>query len=182
MEKLEVKACRKCGGFSQFYHVVGDATRGYVKCERCGKKQRLVTDRLTAVSKWNMDYSDKGPKRIWDNYIEIGEVRKSDKIKFVVAAATRMGFRYLNIREFYLNGKTGEWKPGRDGITIPLRAALNQGEQFIEPYADLVKLMASAEETAAAMELMDENNAVWKYNPEYVQQGEQNEDQGTADK
>lgn len=162
MEKLEVKACRKCGGFAQFYHVVGDTNTGYVKCERCGKKQKKTLDRFTAVSHWNMDYSDKGPKRIWDNYQEVCEVRKSDKIKFVIAAATREGFRYLNIREFYLN-KHGEWKPGRDGITIPLRAPLNQGEQFIEPFADMLRALTTTAETAAAMELMDEAKAVWKY-------------------
>ena len=40
-------------------------------------------------------------KRIWDNFKEIGEVRKSDSIKFVIAAAIRDGVKYINIREFY---------------------------------------------------------------------------------
>ena len=100
-------------------------------------------------------------KRIWDNYEVVGEVRKSDGIKFVVAAATREGFRYINIREFYMRKKDGVWKPGRDGITIPLKAGLNKGETFIEPFAMMLKLLTDASDRAATMELMDEEHAVW---------------------
>lgn len=100
-------------------------------------------------------------KRIWDNYKVVGEVRKSDGIKFVVAAATREGFRYINIREFYFRKKDGVWKPGRDGITIPLKAPLNKGETFINPYEVMAKLLAHASEEVNVMELMDEKNAIW---------------------
>ena len=181
-ERLEVKPCLKCGGFAQFYHVIDDPNRGYVKCNKCGKKQMRILDRISAVARWNgVRRKDEGPKRIWDNYEEVCEVRKSDKIKFVVAAATREGFRYINIREFYLLTKTGEWKPGRDGITIPLRTGLNQGEQFIEPFADMIKALTGAAEVASTMELMDETKAVWKYYRKQEDEGEQNEDQGTED-
>lgn len=100
-------------------------------------------------------------KKIWDNYREIGEVRKSDGIKFVIAAATRNGYRFLNIREFYMRKKDGVWKPGRDGITIPLKAPLNKGEEFITPYDNMVKTLAEAAEFAAAMDLLDDENAVY---------------------
>jgi len=100
-------------------------------------------------------------KRIWDNFEEIAEVRKSDGIKFVIAAATREGFRYINIREFYMRKRDGVWMPGRDGITIPLKAPLQKGKQFIKPYVDLVEALAKAMETASTMELMDESKAVW---------------------
>ena len=100
-------------------------------------------------------------RRIWDNFKEIGEVRKSDGIKFVIAAATREGFRYINIREFYYTKKSGEWKPGRDGITIPLKAPLNKGEKFIEPYANLFGVLDAAAKYVETMELMDEEHAVW---------------------
>ena len=105
--------------------------------------------------------TEKKMKRIWDKYKVVGEIRKSDHIKFVVGAATREGFRYINIREFYFRKRDGVWKPGRDGITIPLKAGINKGEKFIEPYSMLVKLMAKAASEASALELMDENNAVW---------------------
>ena len=35
----------------------------------------------------------KEPKRLWDNYKVIGEVQKSDKIKFIIAAGIRDGER-----------------------------------------------------------------------------------------
>ena len=101
------------------------------------------------------------PKKIWDNYQEIGEVRKSDGIKFVIAAATRNGYRYINIREFYLRKKDNVWKPGRDGITMPLKAPLNKGEQFILPYEDMIEMLRKAANVVATMELEDDEHAVW---------------------
>ena len=160
MERQKVGPCPKCGGHSQFYHVVGDMEHGYCVCERCGHKQSKVQEREVAVAKWNGVVEPK-MKRIWDNFIEIGEVRKSDAIKFVIAAATRKGYRYLNIREFYHRKKDGEWVPGRDGITIPLIAPLNKGEEFISPYKDLIMMMATAADTLKEMDLINEDNAIW---------------------
>lgn len=100
-------------------------------------------------------------KIIWDNYEEIAEVQKSDNIKFVIAAATREGFRYINIREFYLRKRDGVWRPGRDGITIPLTAPLNKGESFIHPYKGMKEAMQKAAEFAHDMALADEKKAVW---------------------
>lgn len=101
-------------------------------------------------------------KKIWDNFEEIGEIRKSDRIKFVVAAATRSGFRYINIREFYQKKSDGTWKPGRDGITIPLVAPLDKGAQFINPFYDMCKVLKEASQHASTMELVDDEKAVWK--------------------
>lgn len=100
-------------------------------------------------------------KKIWDNYKEIAEVRKSDGIKFVIAAATRNGFRYVNIREFYLRKKDNIWRPGRDGITIPIIIPLNKGESFIRPILDTLQAITDASVEAEAMALEDELNAVW---------------------
>lgn len=104
-------------------------------------------------------------KRIWDNYEEVAEVRKSDGIKFVIAAATRDGFRYVNIREFYMRKRDNVWRPGRDGITLPITAGLNKGEEFIHPLVEAIKAITAAGEVAATMELADEEKAVW-----YVQE------------
>jgi hypothetical protein len=160
LEKLQVGPCPKCGGKSQFYHVAGDTNFGYCKCEVCGRKQAKMQDRHTAVSKWN-GLPSTAPKRVWDNYEVITEVQKSNGIKFVVAAATRTGFRYINIREFYLRKKDGVWMPGKDGITIPLLMPLNKGETFIKPLADMYRAIAEASKVAATMELMDETKAIW---------------------
>ena len=103
----------------------------------------------------------KEPKRIWDNYKELFEIQKSDKIKFVVAAATRDGFRYINIREFYYQVRNGEWRPGRDGITIPLHAPINKGEKIIHPAAEMFEALQTAANYAEALELADPEHEVW---------------------
>lgn len=151
--------CPKCGGTSRFYHLKDDTTRGYVKCDECHYKQKKVLNRSDAIMKWNDTTPTK--KRIWDNFEVVGEVRKSDCIKFVLAAATRDGFRYINIREFYLRKRDNTWQPGRDGITIPLVAPLNKGEQFIKPYNDMIKTLGATAKLASTMDLLNEANSVW---------------------
>lgn len=157
--------CSKCGGLAQFYHLPGDENRGYVKCTVCGKTQKIVKRRDWAIEDWNKANTSTSAgqkfKRVWDNYEVIGEVQKSTGIKFVVAAATREGFRYINIREFYFRKRDGEWRPGRDGITIPLVAGINKGEEFIKPYKDLMNLLVETAEFAAVMELIDADKAIW---------------------
>lgn len=100
-------------------------------------------------------------KRIWDNYIDLFEVRKSDRIKFVVAAATRDGFRYINIREFYLRQRDNVWRPGRDGITIPLKAPVDKGTKAIFPAHDMLDAIRKTMEYVETMALSDPNHAVW---------------------
>ena len=104
----------------------------------------------------------KAPKRIWDNYQEVGEVLKSDHIKFVVAAAIRDGVRYINIREFYFRQKDGVWRPGRDGITVPIRIPIKKGEEIIQPYYAFSKLLDETTEVLAKMVLYDEARAIYK--------------------
>ena len=101
------------------------------------------------------------PKRIWDNYKELFEIQKSDRIKFVVAAATPDGFRYVNIREFYLRQRDGVWKPGRDGITIPVIAPINKGDTILRPADQMMKAIKDTMDFVMDMELADEANAVW---------------------
>ena len=157
--KLMPGACPKCGGTSRFYHLKDDTTRGYVKCDVCHYKQKKFRERSEAIDMWN-DTTPKR-KRIWDNFEEIAEVRKSDGIKFVIAAATRNGFRYVNIREFYLRKRDNTWQPGRDGLTIPLVAPLNKGEQFIKPYNDMIKALGNTAKFASTMDLLDETKSIW---------------------
>lgn len=101
------------------------------------------------------------PKRIWDNFVNIAEVQKTDSIKFVVSAAVRDGVRYVNIREFYFKKSEGVWKPGRDGITIPLQYPIKGGTEIIKPFAEFAKAINMACDYATTMELMDEEHAVW---------------------
>ena len=100
-------------------------------------------------------------KRLWDNYRVVGEVKKSDKIKFVIGAGVRDGVRYLNIREFYHTKKDDAWKPGRDGITIPLKVPIEKGTKIIEPCPLFISVMQEAIETLEGMALSDPEHAVY---------------------
>ena len=103
-------------------------------------------------------------KKIWDNYKVIGEVKKSDAIKLVVAAAYRDGVQYINIREFYIRKRDNVWMPGRDGITIPVIIPVNQGKEMVHTYTQLGDLMTEAVAALAVMPMEDAENAVW-YTP-----------------
>jgi len=102
------------------------------------------------------------PKRIWDNYEVVGEIQKSDRIKFVMAAAVRDGVRYVNIREFYCKVSTGEWKPGRDGITIPLMLPIEKGTKRIQPLDAFEILLTSTGNIAQFMDIYNDANAIYR--------------------
>lgn len=106
-------------------------------------------------------------KRVWDNYKVVAEVQKSERLKIVFAAGTLNGFRYINIREFYLRKRDGVWRPGRDGISLPLLSPLREslkdgGElQTITPADDFIKAFAEVMSYVSNMELADPDNEVW---------------------
>lgn len=106
---------------------------------------------------------EKAPKlkRIWDNFIEVGEVRKSGSIKFVVAAAIRDGVKYINIREFYLRKKDNVWRPGRDGITIPIVVPINEGKERLNTYATMSDAIQKAAQVLSTMPLADKEHEVY---------------------
>lgn len=100
-------------------------------------------------------------KRLWDNYAIIGEVRKNNKIKFVVGAGIRDGVRYINIREFYIRKRDEVWSPGRDGITIPLLIPVEGATTILTPYKELLKVLEETVEALEVMALADDEGAVY---------------------
>lgn len=105
-------------------------------------------------------------RKVWDNYQIICEVRKTDKLKFVLAGATREGWRCLIIREFYLRKEDGTWQPGRNGITIPIKSPLFEKQAdgipgFIEPLYDMLRLLPDAVKHLEDMELCSREHEIW---------------------
>ena len=109
------------------------------------------------------------PRKLWDNYREIAYVQKSDRLRFVIAACTREGYRCVNIREFYYVKRDDVWRPGRDGIMFPIVAPLhktrkpdpNNPPKLIHPMSEMMLALAQAAEYAAEMDLEDPENEVW---------------------
>lgn len=105
-------------------------------------------------------------KKLWDNYQVICEIQKTDRLKFVVAGGTREGFRCLSIREFYLRARDGVWRPGREGILIPLKSPLYKDAKdntpiFIEPMYELLAALPAAVKFLENMELHDPEHEMW---------------------
>lgn len=109
------------------------------------------------------------PRKMWDNYQEIAIIQKSDRLRYVISAATREGYRCVNIREFYYVKRDDVWKPGRDGIVIPLASPLNKSRKpdpnnppkMIYPMREMLLALQQAADTAAEMDLEDPDNEVW---------------------
>lgn len=121
-----------------------------------------------APSKPTVRLGKKDVKKVWDNYIVVSEVRKNDRLKFVLAAGTRDGYRCLSIREFYRRRSDKTWQPGREGILIPLKSPFygeikdNPNPTMIEPLYDLLKALPEALKVVETMELSNPENAVWQ--------------------
>lgn len=99
-------------------------------------------------------------RKVWDNYRVVGAVRKSNKIKLVVGVGCRDGVRMINIREFY-NYRDRGWKPGRDGIVVPLKVPVDKGTKINTPFTDLLQVLMEAVEVLQDLPLEDEENAVY---------------------
>lgn len=130
-------------------------------------------ERAKALARAPKDYTPGtkriDPKKLWDNYEEIAVVQKSDRLRFVIAACTREGYRCVNIREFYYVKRDDVWKPGRDGIMIPVAAPMhktrkpdpNNPPKLIYPMSEMLLALAQAAEVATEMALSDPDNEVW---------------------
>jgi len=100
-------------------------------------------------------------KRIWDNFVHIGEVQKSEATKLVVSAATRDGYRCINVREWYMKKSDNEWKPGRDGINVPLLSPIKGGKETLHVATGFADLILKCIEQLPDIALVDEDNAVY---------------------
>ena len=100
-------------------------------------------------------------KRLWDNYIEVGNVRKNDKRKMTIYASTKNGVRYVCVREYYLHS-SGTWRPMWEGLTLPLVLPINKGTERVSICEPTITKILEALEIACNMDLYDENNAVYK--------------------
>ena len=115
------------------------------------------------------DASKVNMQKLWDNYQEVAEVRKNERLKFVLAACTRDGFRCISIREFYYVKRDDAWKPGRDGIIIPLMSPFKTSKrpdpskppEILRPMEDMLNALDKVIDVAATMPLEDKDNALW---------------------
>lgn len=101
-------------------------------------------------------------KKVWDNCVTIGEVRKSKGKKLLINAATLNGFRYVVIYELYRKATDHTWMYSSKIITIPLKSSQDNGDSWLEPFKEVMAMLEKANEVASTMELADDANAVWR--------------------
>lgn len=126
-------------------------------------------------------------RKLWDNFEEVAIVPKTDRLRFVISAGTREGYRCVVIREFYHRKADDAWMPGRDGIMIPIAAPLgktkkpdpNNPPKLIYPMQEMLLALQQAADIAMNMELDDPDKAVWlmpKVKAENVQEVEDDDE------
>jgi hypothetical protein len=54
----------------------------------------------------------------WDKEKLVKEVEINDKNKIVIKKVSKSKNEYVDVRKWYLDTKSGEWKPGK-GIAVP---------------------------------------------------------------
>ena len=59
----------------------------------------------------------------WDKEEVVAEVNKSDKGKYIITKAEKSGKQYIGIREWYCTQNDPTWKPGKNGMNLPMTVA-----------------------------------------------------------
>jgi len=146
------------------------------------KAMRAANLAKGAITRAAREVERRKPKRLWDNYEEVAVIQKSGKLRFLIAACTRDGFRCVTIREFYKRKRDGQWLPARDGILVPIMVPIgrtkepdpNNPPKMIHPMQEFISAIIQAADVAREMELSDPEKAVWlKY---YTEEETKNED------
>lgn len=103
---------------------------------------------------------DPSMKRIWDNRIIIGEIRRSQGKIIRVELTARDGIKYITLRDFNC-ATNGEMFPGKGGITLPIAVPINNGENIITPFVELLELFNQAFKESESFEIFNEKNMVY---------------------
>lgn len=106
-----------------------------------------------------------GIRKIYDNYQVIAEIEKDARHRIRVAAGTLDGYRYVILREFYYSKREDTWKPGREGMFIPLVVPFKTAGSSIPTFKDIgaefFESVTKAMEVAKTMPLADAENTVY---------------------
>lgn len=106
-----------------------------------------------------------GVRKIFDNYTLIADVKKGDKHFIRIAAGTLDGHRYVTLREFYYHKSSDTWKPGRDGMYIPMFAPFKVAGSDVPAIKDVgntfLENFIKAVEVAQTMPLTDDEKTMY---------------------
>ena len=66
----------------------------------------------------------------WDNEELIGKIEKNNREEVQIKKVEKKGKKYIDIRVFWSDGESEEFKPSQKGVTIPY-ASLNELKDLI---------------------------------------------------
>lgn len=106
-----------------------------------------------------------GVRKIFDNHQVIADINKGDKYRIRIAAGTLDGYRYVTLREFYYHKGEDTWKPGRDGMYIPMFAPFKTEGSDVPTIKDVgnafLESFIKAMEVAQTMPLADDEKTMY---------------------
>ena len=114
-----------------------------------------------------MDETPKLFDVIWDNYVELGRVQKTEKQMYVLSLAARQGVKYLNIREFYWRAKDQTWRASMNGMAIPFETPIiDKASKTIKEWYKVLEgfrpLLQEAMEKFPDFPIVDPVNTIYK--------------------
>ncbi len=106
-----------------------------------------------------------GVRKIFDNYEVIADIPKGDRYRIRIAAGTLDGQRIVTLREFYYHNGEDTWKPGRDGMYIPMFAPFKVEGSDVPVIKDVcnafLESFIKAMQVAQTMPLADDENTIY---------------------
>ena len=102
---------------------------------------------------------------VWENYLEIGHLVKSSYKRIHIGVGCKDGVRQINIREFYMNKKTSEWKPSLYGIAVPIEINVElTPDVFTKAYPakEFMAMLQEALDKGSTLPLYDADKLVYQ--------------------
>ena len=98
-------------------------------------------------------------KRVWDNFVVIGEVPKSDTYMYRVSIAMKEGIRHIFIRGYYRQSARCQWRATPGTLTVPICLPIGTERTF--PWKNLRIMIERAIVESRRLPIEDIDNAVF---------------------
>lgn len=98
-------------------------------------------------------------KKIWDNFKLFAKVSKTNNMQFRVALAAKDGAKGIQVSEWYMKKRVGEYKPSGKQLFIPIMAIIN--EQPLHVASTLAREILKAVEAVNDFPVDDPAGAVY---------------------
>jgi hypothetical protein len=113
---------------------------------------------------------------MWDNFVEIGWVQTTNRMRFRFSLTTKDGMKYIYIQHYYFLERGEYWKYDGKSIFIPIVLPMYGGKGWRYPLFDFLQMLKKCTKFAERIPLRDEDHAIY-----YNRETKRYENKGTAD-